>query len=238
VTEVQAQEAPTRPVRRVFTACVGWALVAGLLLLLVAAAVAGERETTYDTLRTAASHGDVDLVTVEGSSAPFRGREQVEVHWRTGPFGVFGHVAPVVEQHPFRGLGAIDPPAVVPDVAADLAQRNADVVVVRRPWSSAGHAELLGWRMPMWTGFLGLVLWFFVLGGIVTGTQPWRATRWAWFWLLVIVPPVALLGFPLLGGPTGLWPPRRPLARLTGGGAFLLAVVTSAAASAVAASGL
>jgi hypothetical protein len=62
------------------------------------------------------------------------------------------------------------------------------------------------------------------LAFLVGGPQPWRATRWAWFWLGF--PPVGVLAHLLLSGPTpGLPAPRRPDRRLTGGWAFLIYLV-------------
>lgn len=62
---------------------------------------------------------------------------------------------------------------------------------------------------------------------LVNGPQPWRATRWAWFWLAA--PPLGLLAFLLLSGPTpGLGITRPATKRLTGGKAFLLALLLSA----------
>lgn len=72
---------------------------------------------------------------------------------------------------------------------------------------------------PHGTGaFVALVL-------LVGGTAPRLATRWAWFWLWYCVPFTALLY--LLLEPVPLWrrgaPPARR--RLTGGWAFLLAIL-------------
>lgn len=60
---------------------------------------------------------------------------------------------------------------------------------------------------------------------LIGGPQPWRATRWAWFWLALPVAPLGLLAYFLLGGPLGVARPRHPNRRLTGGWAFLLALV-------------
>jgi hypothetical protein len=221
-------------IRDVLVRCVAWGMLACVPLLAVTVAVAGEREASYADVRAAAAHGDVDEVTVNGApSGAFRRRVEVEVHWRTGPFGLFGHVARAEEVHPRRD--PTGPPRVVHSVAEDLSALDPGLTVVRRPDWSTGHAEIMGWRLPTWTGLVALTLFVLIAGTIACGSKPWRATRWAWFWLLLIVPPVALVGFPLLGGPTGLFPPREPDARLTGGWAFLAAVALSALGSVVAA---
>ena len=58
---------------------------------------------------------------------------------------------------------------------------------------------------------------------LVAGPQPWRATRWSWFWLAAV--PGGPVAFLLLSGPTpGVRPPRPERPRLTGGKALLLAI--------------
>ncbi len=70
---------------------------------------------------------------------------------------------------------------------------------------------------------------------LVTGPQPRWATKWAWFWLLGTGPMSAVF---LLVEPVPVWEngplPARPT-RLTGGKAFLLALVGGWVLSAIAA---
>ncbi len=73
---------------------------------------------------------------------------------------------------------------------------------------------------PVYVVLLGATL---VLNG---GPRPWRATRWAWAWLVLLVPPFGIAAYLALGGPTGLFRPRDPRrVWLTGGWAFLLALL-------------
>lgn len=84
-------------------------------------------------------------------------------------------------------------------------------------------SPLLGWRGPNWLGAAAAILFLISFMLLVSGPQPWRATRWAWFWLLL--PPIGSIAFLLLSGPTPLLPrPKDPARRLTGGWAFLLAI--------------
>jgi hypothetical protein len=73
---------------------------------------------------------------------------------------------------------------------------------------------------------LGISAFLLFLAGfplLMIGPHPWRATRWAWFWLLL--PPVGNVVFLLLSGPTpGVPRPRNPRRRLTGGWAFWLSL--------------
>ena len=212
---------------------IGWALLAGVAALVVTGAVASERASTYDDLRAAVAQGDVDEVTVAGGvDGAFRGRQQVEVHWRSG-FGLVGHVAPVMEANPLghRRMSTGGVP-VVDTVEEDLRSRGAGVRVERTHGASTG-AEVLGWSLPSWTGWVALLLWISVFLLIVSGPPPWRANRWAWFWFLVLASPVGLVAYLVLGGPTGLFPPRLGAPRTRGGWGFLLALVVGAAVSSI-----
>jgi len=77
------------------------------------------------------------------------------------------------------------------------------------------------------TWFLHGIAWFVALLVLVTGPQPRLATKWAWGWLLFLVPPAALALVVL--EPVPLWrrEARWRARRLTGGWALLLAVVAA-----------
>lgn len=79
----------------------------------------------------------------------------------------------------------------------------------------------------------GLPLAFGVVLGVLlllrAGPAPVLATRWAWLWLMVLLP-VSLVGFVVLE-PAPLWRPGRPLrarGRLSGAVAFFAAAVVAA----------
>jgi hypothetical protein len=108
------------------------------------------------------------------------------------------------------------------DVAAQLRQRDPDVRVVRATLPPP-RMSVFGWDLPGWLGTAAVVHTLLSLSVLVAGPEPWRATRWAWFWLLS--PPVGSIVLLLLSGPTpGLPRPRWTNRRLTGGWAFLLAL--------------
>lgn len=93
--------------------------------------------------------------------------------------------------------------------------------------------EAVGWRLPDWLGLVGVGLAISTLCLIVLGPEPWRATRWAWFWLLGLGAPVVMVVYLLLAGPTSAVPPPRDTSRrLTGGWAFLISVVVGSALTA------
>lgn len=207
----------------------GWALIGACVLLVVVGLVAGERTSSYEDLRAAVARGDVDQVTVsQAFSGEFQGRATVEVYWRTWSGW---RVAQAIEQHPVR-RDRIDGLPVRYDVGADLQGLDTGLEVERRThWRDrSADTELLGWRLPAWTGLVMFGVWAAVLMLIVGGPPPWRATRWAWFWLLAMAAPVGVVAFALFGGPCGLLPPapgRRP--GLRGGWGFLLALLVGSA---------
>lgn len=87
----------------------------------------------------------------------------------------------------------------------------------------ATEATLVGWHVPSALAWPLILLAVGSVVVLVAGPGPWRATRWAWFWLMSL--PVGSFAFLLLSGPTpGLPRPRDPRRRLIGGWAFLLAL--------------
>jgi len=116
------------------------------------------------------------------------------------------------------------------DVAAQLERLGPGTAVVDAPRPVSG-VEVLG--VPLGDGLAVLVLLPFALAWLATmclmisGPEPYRASRWAWFWLSA--PPLGLLVFLVLSGPTPGLGIRRPAGgRLGGGWAFVLGLVLSA----------
>ena len=205
--------------------CVGW------LLVLLAVPVVGERTASWDDVRGLVKSGQVDSVRVSKElPASASGFSTVEVHWRRGLLRYETEVIQV------RGDGEDPADADVPSDSGrvvvrtppsdQLAGLRAGLVVTRDQRNGHG-SDLLDWKMPNVLGVPAAALALAALGLLVAGPQPWRATRWAWFWLLL--PPVGSIAFLLLSGPTPFVPgPRRPSRRLTGGRAFLLSLLLTA----------
>lgn len=210
------------------------AILLGWVLLLAITFVLGERQSTLRDLQHAVAAGEVHEVHMTaGLSERGRGFSIVEVHWRRG---LFGYTTEVIEarprsQAPHRSEWGDATAVIGEDLGTRLRadQPGLEVVqVARTSWSSS----LLGWQLPGWTGLLLLVLWVSSLMLLALSPEPWRATRWAWFWLMGVAAPVGVLAYLLLAGPTPLM--RRPgnaAKRLTGGWAFLLAVILSSVGS-------
>jgi len=185
-----------------------WCLVVAWLLVAAGALAFGEQASSRGTLDEGLRSGRVEEVRVTGH----------EVHWRDGMVRRWYEVRQVRDG---ASLPGGDLRTGNGKLAAELAQAYPDVRVVRVERASS-RTWLGDWRVPGWVAPLVLVATVPAFFLLVKGPQPWRATRWAWFWLLST--PVGMVAFLLLSGPTAPLPaPHDPRRRLTGGWAFLLA---------------
>lgn len=201
-----------------------WTLLVGWLIVVVATVVTGERSASWDEVRTLVATGDVDTVRVVGElPARATGYSVVEVHWR---HGLMRYTADVVHVRGRSGTPRAATDGSTPVVHAAPSGRlralQPNLRVTQDQQRSDG-GRLLGWQVTSSLGLVAVLLVFVGLGVLVAGPQPWRATRWAWFWLLM--PPVGAIAFLLASGPVLRLPgPRDPHQRLTGGWAFLLSL--------------
>ena len=188
-----------------------------LLLLLVLAV--GHRETPLADLEAAVAEGRVDSVVVLGQAGAADGFSTQEVRWTDGL--VRRTTQATVGAAPSEGVMAGT--ARSEDLGVLLSRADPDVQVRRSQQGlSAPSGELLGWRVPTWLALTALVAFLSQLGLLINGPRPWRATRWAWFWIST-VPVVGSVLMLLLSGRTpGLPGPAAAGRRLTGGWAFLL----------------
>lgn len=236
VTEAEAPAVRTQ--RRRYLQVLRLMLALAWLVVLVGTALVGERPSSLQALERGIAAGDVQTVRMtDGLPADARGKRYVELHWRDG---LLRHVTRVVETaRPERSSGAEpqDRSEVAVPVTATVAPGLRDRLTALRPGLEVERTEfatygrtVLGWRLDSWVGDL------VVIAGICTALllfgspQPWRATRWAWFWLLAAVPLIGVPAYLLLSGPApGLRDPRDLARRMTGGYGFLLAVLLSLA---------
>lgn len=213
------------PWGRVSRAC-RWALIACWVALTFIALLAGERESSLSDLEDAVASGDVQEVQLAGGLADGeRGSASVQVRWDRG---LMTYMTALVEERPLQaarsGVQRDGGEPVVADVEARLRALQPELRVTRTTWSGPG-ASVLGWGLPGWAGVLYPGVLLGTLFSLTGSPQPWRATRWAWFWLLVLVPPVGVPAYLLLAGPTPPLPaPRRPERRLRGSDGFLLGI--------------
>lgn len=198
-----------------------WALLVAWLLVAAGALGLGERPSSRATLEQGLSSGRVTQVHVVGGlPATATGSSLQEVHWRDGPLRRWYEVRQVSAG---TTVGGDDVPTSEREVGAELALARPGLDVVRVDRLSS-RATLGGWVVPAWVTVLAAVGGLLALVLVVGGPEPWRATRWAWFWLLSS--PIGVVALLLLSGPVPLVPaPRDPDRRLTGGWAFLLGVL-------------
>ena len=99
------------------------------------------------------------------------------------------------------------------------------VEVVQQELRSGTYWEAGDWSVPGWPSLLIGPLWGATLLLVAGGPQPWRATRWAWFWNALAGPFVGVGAYVLLGGPLAAGQPTERTRRLTGGWGFLIAIL-------------
>jgi hypothetical protein len=168
---------------------VRYSLIVGWLLIIVATVLFGERSGSWVNIQGQVASGEVGTIRVAGAlPADATGYATVDVHWR---HGLWRHAARVVE---VRGPGApsnetlldgTDVSAVVhTDPGVQLVRSQPGLRVLREP-QHLSDSSLLGWRLPSWLGVAAFALILGGLASLVGGPQPWRATRWAWFWLVL-----------------------------------------------------
>jgi hypothetical protein len=195
-----------------------WVLIVLWLLVAAGALALGERPSSRGTLDNGLRSGRIQEVRVVGGLPPGAvGSTVQEVHWREGLLRRWYAVEQLGAGTSVTGRS----PTSDREIGAELAQ-TPGLRVVRIDLTS--RASIGNWLVPGWIGGLALVLGILALAQVAFGPDPWRATRWAWFWLLLN--PIGMAAFLLLSGPTAPLPaPRDPQRRLTGGWAFLLAAV-------------
>ncbi|HSE08573.1 MAG TPA: hypothetical protein VLB29_07895 [Nocardioidaceae bacterium] len=195
------------------------------LLVVVAIPLTGERVASWSDVRDLVAAGKVQSVSLSGElQAGERGFVTVQVRWQRGPLQYTAEVVQVGGPGRAEGIraAATDVPALRQPPSSRLRALQPGLEVthgerLHRSW------QLFGWQVPSSLGVAAFALFLVGLGLLVAGPHPWRATRWAWFWLLVT--PVGILVFLVLSGPTpGVPGPKNPQRRLTGGWAFLLSI--------------
>ncbi|MCF6377937.1 hypothetical protein L2K70_09995 [Nocardioides KLBMP 9356] len=194
----------------------------------------GEKEAALHDLESAIAEGEVTQVEIVGypTVGDWRGTALVTLRWR----GDVLHRYALVKVDKRRNAGSRitahgDPAVVLGDLEDYLTAISPGYARTDPPALELTYADHLeyqewnGWRAPDVPAVLGLATWFGTVLLAGAGPQPWRATSWAWIWLILFGGPLGSLAFLLLGGPLGLWRPKDLGRRLTGGWAFLIGVV-------------
>ena len=222
VEDADLRRAPRAPRQRTGYDVWRWCLVAGNVLLLVVAVLLGARAGSWSALEAGVRSGEIASVSVAGGPDGYGGSYDQEVTWRDGL--VQRRVEVWVSPLGSEGTSTLQ--ELPQDVGRVLTELRPGLEVERESRVTDASVGFWGWQLP-WPNALGPLMilgWACWLGVLVHGPAPWRATRWAWFWLSWV--PGGVVAHLLLAGPTPLVPgPRRVVRRLTGGWAFLLSLL-------------
>ena len=168
-------------------------------------------------------------VEINGELPPgTNGFSTVEIRWKHGLLHYVtyvrqAHVREDVESEP----GDDDVSATVTTApSARLLSSQSGLHLSGGGNASYSGSRILGFEAPGWLWLTSAVLMAATVVLLVKGPPLWRATRWAWFWLLAS--PIGMAAFLLLSGPFPGLPKPRSANRLTGGWAFLRAIVVKA----------
>jgi hypothetical protein len=198
-------------------------LFAGVWLL-------GEHAVPVSRLDAVVSSGQVSTVRV---SRPIPGSWQSadhvqSAHWTEGLHRYVASVRQVTRGD--RPTGSSPYPVIRQPLGDRLIHEAPGSLVVRvLPTTDAlDPTEMLGRRVPSWVSWARIALYVGGLVLLVNGPEPWRARRWAWFWLMSLfgLQTLGVLAFLALSGPTPLMSPPRPGRRpLRSGWAFVIALL-------------
>ena len=203
-------------------------LAALWLVAMTAGFLTHERPAHLQDLYASVLAGEVVNVQLIGGLPPEAdsGEAHLELHWRARSVPQVATITVVRSSGGGVPVTGAQDDVTTDDVAATIAALDPAVRVIQTGVPSGVHvkAELFGWSVPTWVASMMLGVGVVSLFVLIAGPEPWRATRWAWFWVSGF--PFTLILFLVLSGPTPAIPaPRDPARRLTGGWAFLLSLV-------------
>ena len=225
-----AVETSGRPTARWPVLILGWARLAlglGWVVMLVLTVGLGERESSLAELEAAVRAGDVDEVVVTPDLTwSVTGGTAVELHWREGLTRYSARVVEMRPRAPAPPRDWLDGADLVRGEVADRLRPISDGLTIRAEDSSRSErtTSVLGVQAQGAGVTAVLALWLSTLLLLVASPEPWRATRWAWFWLMWLPAPLGQLAYLLLSGPAPGTSPPRGGKRLTGGSGLLLAI--------------
>lgn len=203
-------------------------LLVALVVLAVATLLTGIRPATPSDLYAGLASGRVVEVHLAGELPPGAvGRSTVLVTWHDGLLPRYTEVEQVREDPDGSSSGTFDIPVVSADLAAELTglTPTGELRVTSQEHRAGSWGELYGWRVPTGISLAGLTWLLATLVTLVAGPEPRWATRWAWFWLFTGTGGLATVVFPVLGLPRAGQPAQPRGRRLTGGWAFLVALI-------------
>mgnify|MGYP001214514912 CR=1 FL=1 len=220
--------------QRQASAYTAWDYLRFLLLALLIAVPLGlpyfvPQEATLSQLTNAAGAGQVDVVEFsewgssrqQPSSNPSANQvRNVQLHFTQGHKLLYVEALNAPEGlrlEPSQRAGHL----VIRGDLRVWAEENLHMSATPTTKSFSPTWTVGGRNVPGWIAGLAISSMISVLYLIMAGPYPWRATRWAWFWL--VTTPVGLVAFLVLSGRFPLIAlPKWPQRRLIGIWAFLL----------------
>ncbi len=177
-------------------------LVVAAVAVAVAVGLLGTHPTPLSELRVAIASGQVHDVRVAGTLPEgATGYSTAYLRWSEGGFDRLTTVRQV--SSPEQGDGARSE-VVVGSIDQNLREVQGDGVlrIVHDDSARPTGGSMFGIELPSWVVGGALLVWVLSLLLLVSGPQPARATRWAWFWLLVsTLAPLTAVLFLVLGEP-------------------------------------
>lgn len=214
----------------------GWGTLRTVLLvalgvILVGTWLTATRPASLDDLERALGAGQVTEVHLVDELPPAAtGNGPVDIEWDGG---LLDRYTTVWQESP--GVESQQPASPYPVVGLDLREEltavtpTGELVITSEFVRSGSHGVLFGWRVATWVALVAVVWIAAVLITMITAPEPRRATRWAWFWLMLGVGPFALVLYPLIGLPKACQSVHATGRRLSGGWAFLVMVLLAPA---------
>lgn len=197
------------------------------LAALVVILLVGERRDDLGALHGSLADGSVTQVEITGlpEDGVQDGFATVRLSWESDFLNRYTEIVVVSPEPTAESLtNSEDLPVVVGDPVVTLENLQPDVEIVREEFRSGTSLEAGGWVLRGWASQPVMLLLLATLFMLMGGPQPWRATRWAWFWIILASPLFGAVAYAVLGGPLAAVRPRDRARRLTGGWAFLIAM--------------
>jgi len=204
-------------------------LVLGIML--VGTWLTATRPASLGDLQRALGAGQATEVHLVGELPPgATGMTTVDIEWDGG---FLDRYATVWQESP--DLQHPEPSSSYPVVGLDLREElsaatpTGELVMTSEDVRTGSQGILFGWRVATWVALVAFLWSAPVVITLITAPEPRRATRWAWFWLMLGTGPFALMLYPLVGLPRAGQPSDATGRRLTGGWAFLIMVLLAPA---------
>lgn len=207
-------------------------LLVGMAGLVVAMLLTGTRPASLEELSSRVAAGDVTRVEVLGGMSPTaQGSSLAEIRWHDGLLPRYTEVRQVSSGSDDVSTQSVDNRGVavvgmnlVETLTAQTPDGELDIATGQYP--SGTRAYLFDWNVPVWVTATAMVSGLAVLVMLITGQEPRLATRWAWFWVFVLLGLAGVLAYLLVGVRRSGQPGEG--SRLTGGWAFVIMLVIQA----------